>query len=429
MAPVSRKEQGRTVSTTELKALLRHCIDLKRPAMIWGPPGIGKSEIIAQLAIEQKRKMIDLRLLLMEPTDLRGIPYLDPDTRQMTWSKPSDLPGKDDNFGHNALVFFDEISAAPQNVQSAALQLVLNRRIGPYELPPDVVMVAAGNRESDKTTFYQMPSALANRFLHYELRFDYKAWQEWAVQNDIHPHVIGYLEFQKANAFTFSPQNSSRAFATPRSWKFVSDLLRKPIMEKYEIEVPVFDHQNQPVMKTSKVQKTEIRSLERPVYITDSKGRTVPRMVDVPNMEELFLTEIVSSAVGQGVALEFTQWRHKAMKLPNPLSILNGEVRILNEDEKKDRSICYTLVISMLHELRDFQLLSQQNQWPADSKSRLDTMCQNFLLFVMKNFPTDMAVMAGMTAVEHYDLILDPIKVTAWDTFTDKYADFVLVND
>ena len=154
---------SRTVRPSDVKAEVLACIKAQRPVMLWGPPGIGKSEIIEQIGKDTKRNVIDLRLLLLEPTDLRGIPYFNSKENKMDWAPPVDLPSDPKD---TSILFLDEINAAPQSVQAAAYQLILNRRIGTYILPEGVSIVAAGNRESDRGVTYRMPSPLANRMLH-----------------------------------------------------------------------------------------------------------------------------------------------------------------------------------------------------------------------------------------------------------------------
>jgi hypothetical protein len=193
---------------------------------LWGPPGIGKSELVEGIAKDLGGLMIDLRLGQMEPTDIRGIPFYNKEKNVMEYAPPVDLPDEATAAQYPIVVLFlDEMNSAPASVQSAAYQLILNRRVGKYVLPDNVVMVAAGNRESDKGVTYRMPTPLANRFIHQEMKVDFPSWQEWAVQNKIHKDVVGYLSFAKQDLYDFDAKSSSRAFATPRSWSFVSQLL------------------------------------------------------------------------------------------------------------------------------------------------------------------------------------------------------------
>ena len=116
-------------------------ISTRRPTFLWGPPGIGKSEVVAQIGEATGREVIDVRLALWEPTDIKGIPYYNSDEGKMTWAPPAELPTDEDS---TAIVFLDELNSAPPAVQAAAYQLILNRKVGTYTLPKGVDIVAAG---------------------------------------------------------------------------------------------------------------------------------------------------------------------------------------------------------------------------------------------------------------------------------------------
>ena len=209
--------ETRTVTATQARKSLLRAFRVKRPLFLWGPPGIGKSEMVEGIANELGGLMIDLRLGQMEPTDIRGIPFYNKDTGKMDWAPPVELPDQETASQYPIVVLFlDELNAAPASVQAAAYQLILNRRIGKYRLPDNVVMVAAGNRESDKGVTYRMPTPLANRFIHQEMKVDFPSWQEWAVNNNIHKDVVGYLSFAKQDLNDFDSKSASRAFATPQ---------------------------------------------------------------------------------------------------------------------------------------------------------------------------------------------------------------------
>ena len=228
--------EHRTVTASEARSRLLRCFKTKRPVFLWGPPGIGKSDVVAGLTAELGGHMIDLRLGQMEPTDLRGIPYFNKDKAVMDWAPPIDLPDAELASQYPIVVLFlDEMNSAAPSVQAAGYQLILNRRIGKYKLPDNVVIVAAGNRESDKGVTYRMPAPLANRFLHLEMRADFESWQTWAVNNKVHQDVVGYLSFAKQDMFDFDPRSSSRSFATPRSWTFASEFCQDNDMNDAEL--------------------------------------------------------------------------------------------------------------------------------------------------------------------------------------------------
>ena len=220
------------VRASSVKPIILRAMHVNRPIFIWGAPGIGKSELVDGIVNSGdlgNAVTIDLRLALLEPTDLRGYPFRNPETNTMEWSPPSDLPSEEFASNYDTVVLFlDELNSAPPSVQAAAYQLVLNRRIGQYILPSNVRIVAAGNRETDRGVTYRMPAPLANRFRHINMDINFDDWQQWAVNNAVHPDVVGYLTYSKGDLFDFDAKSSSQSFATPRSWTFVSEMLDAP---------------------------------------------------------------------------------------------------------------------------------------------------------------------------------------------------------
>lgn len=194
------------------------------PVMLWGPPGIGKSQIIAQVATRHAAPMIDIRLSQMEPTDLRGIPFrID---NRVEWAVPSMLPDAE-RHGPYGILFLDEITSAPPSVSAAAYQLILDRRLGDYEVPPGWAIFAAGNRQGDRGVTYAMPAPLANRFSHFEVESNIDDWVSWAYANNIDERLIGFLRFKPELLFDFNPAHNPVAFPSPRSWEFAHRTLQK----------------------------------------------------------------------------------------------------------------------------------------------------------------------------------------------------------
>ncbi len=198
--------------------------------MLWGPPGVGKSQGIRAVAaaIEERTgkrvHIIDVRLLLFNPVDLRGIPTSNADKTLAVWLKPKIFQMDESDEVVNIL-FLDEISAAPSSVQAAAYQITLDRMVGEHKLPENCIVLAAGNRVTDKSVAYNMPKALANRLCHLEIKEDANAWHNWAVAHGIHPYVVGFLEYNSYPLMRFEPAESDLAFPTPRSWEMVSNIL------------------------------------------------------------------------------------------------------------------------------------------------------------------------------------------------------------
>ncbi len=194
------------------------------PVMLWGPPGVGKSQIISQIANRHGVKVIDIRLSQMEPSDLRGIPFRNGDN--VDWAPPSTLPDAE-RHGANGILFLDEITSAPPSVSAAAYQLILDRKLGEYQVPDGWAIFAAGNRQGDRGVTYTMPAPLANRFSHFEVETHLDDWVAWAYENEIDERVIGFLRFRPELLFDFDPAHNPVAFPSPRSWEFAHRALKK----------------------------------------------------------------------------------------------------------------------------------------------------------------------------------------------------------
>ncbi len=194
------------------------------PVMLWGPPGVGKSQIVAQVGQRHHVPVIDIRLSQMEPSDLRGIPFRE--NGLVEWAIPSLLPDAN-RHGVQGILFLDEITSAVPSVSAAAYQLILDRRLGDYRVPPGWAIFAAGNRQGDRGVTYTMPAPLANRFSHFEVELNLDDWVTWAYQNGIDERIIGFLRFRPEQLFKFDPAQNPVAFPTPRSWEFAHRALQK----------------------------------------------------------------------------------------------------------------------------------------------------------------------------------------------------------
>lgn len=192
------------------------------PLMVWGAPGVGKSAGVKQVTDELGIGFIDLRLSLLNPVDLRGMPTIDKERHKAIWLESDFLPnGKHEKEG---ILFLDEINLAPQSVMSAGYQLILDRKLGEYEMPKGWIIVAAGNRSEDNSATTRFPSPLANRFVHMEIgNPDLDDWRAWAMKNGIHEHIVTFLSRMPQHLYAF-PKNQEKTFPSPRSWAFASDL-------------------------------------------------------------------------------------------------------------------------------------------------------------------------------------------------------------
>lgn len=191
--------------------------DLHLSVMIWGTPGIGKSSIVAQVAQQEGLQIIDLRLSQLAPTDLRGLPVAENGVAK--WFPPEFLPtsGK-------GILFLDEINMATPAMQGIAQQLILDRRVGNYSVPDGWLIWAAGNRKSDRAAVFEMPSALANRFVHLEIVQDFDSFRIWGLDIGLDENILAFLAFRPSLLHHIDTQHP--AWPSPRSWVMAEQLHR-----------------------------------------------------------------------------------------------------------------------------------------------------------------------------------------------------------
>lgn len=206
---------------TDLIEVINSLVEQKVPTFLWGAPGIGKSSIVKHIAKSKDIGFIDLRLSLMDPTDLKGIPFYDRESHTALWAPPAFLPKEGEG-----ILFLDELNSAAPSVQASAYQLILDRRVGEYTLPSGWAIVAAGNREGDRGVTYRMPTPLANRFVHFEMSVNVEDWRLWAYKEGIDARIIAYISFKNEHLFTFDARSENKSFATPRSWEYVHSILK-----------------------------------------------------------------------------------------------------------------------------------------------------------------------------------------------------------
>ncbi len=368
--------EGRTVKISEAQKLIVRAFKKKRPVFLWGPPGIGKSELVEGIGNSGalgKTHVIDMRLALFEPTDLRGYPVPDVKSGVMKWLPPADLPTAEMAAMYDTIIMFlDELNSAAPSVQAAAYQLTLNRRIGQYVLPDNVVIIAAGNRETDKGVTYRMPKPLENRFVHFELRVDFQDWLNWAVQpaNNIDADIVGYLSFAKGDLYNFDPQSSSRGFATPRAWTFTSELLE-----------------------------------------------------DDEELSDSMMTDLVAGCVGEGIAVKFMAHKKIAGDLPIPEDVLDAKVKRV---ENTEVSACYALATSLCYELRDRHIVGEKAGADSKEMAKYYKSYSNMISFMMDNFETEMVIMASRVAMQQYKLMPKQDKVERFEEYFQRYGKLVL---
>ena len=209
------------MKSSSISVALPSLMEARQPVFIWGGPGIGKSALVRQVAAQAGLPLRDIRALLLDPVDLRGLPFLGSDGRAK-WAAPECLP--QDGCG---ILFLDELNAAPAMVQAACYQLVLDRKLGEYSLPDGWAIVAAGNREGDRGATTRMPAPLRNRFVHLDFELDLEEWSRWAVAAGIRPEVIAFLRFRPELLSVFERDAPSPARAPGSSFPGWWDRLRR----------------------------------------------------------------------------------------------------------------------------------------------------------------------------------------------------------
>ena len=198
--------------------------------MAWGGPGIGKSAAVKTIAKNVKQELnkevyvTDVRLLLFNPVDLRGVPVPDAERKFAKWLMPQIFNMNPDPNVINILML-DEISAAPPSVQAAAYQITLDRQVGEHKLPDNCYIICAGNRLQDKSVAYKMPKALANRLVHFDITSELEDWKVWALNNGIDSRIIGFLNQHPNKLTIFDPNSDDNAFPTPRTWEKASHFI------------------------------------------------------------------------------------------------------------------------------------------------------------------------------------------------------------
>ena len=194
------------------------------PILIHSSPGVGKSSIVRQVAQKLGIGFVDVRLAEMESVDIRGLPSIDKENGVMKWNAPDFWPRDPNSKG---IIFLDELTSCDKSCQVAAYELILDRKIGDfYKVPDGWYIVSAGNLTTDRAVALSMSSALSNRFMHVELDVDDQQWCKWAMTHDVHPSVIGFIQYRPMNLFNMEKENLERGWPSPRSWERVSQMTK-----------------------------------------------------------------------------------------------------------------------------------------------------------------------------------------------------------
>lgn len=432
-----------------------------RAVFMWGPPGISKSAVSQQVATMLGIAFIDVRLSQMDPTDLRGIPFPTDDggVQGVEWSAPLVLPRdldiqsvreieaietiirfhnpkgvnrihyctkptfeafsltdgltaevisvkgdravvvlRDENGKPakgkvawtatgkvDAILGLEEFNSAPPSVQAAAYQLILDKRLGAYEVPDGVYMLAMGNRDNDRGVTFKMPTPIMNRFVHIEMKPHFDDWQTWALNERIHWQVVGFLTAFQDLMFRFNPGTAARGFETPRSWHFVSDILRE-------------------------------------------NEDTLP---------EPILRGLIIGCVGEASGHQFMEFRKVAQDLPLAGDILSGKLKRL--PGQIANSLAFALTTTMCYQLKEkadeiqkpfggaaATPIQKKEMRKTDAYDAWTKEADNFLGFIQRNFPSEVAILGGKASLSTYELPFDAQRMEYFTAFAERYKAFIL---
>lgn len=393
------------LTPNQLKEAIIGAVSANIPVFVWGSPGIGKSSIARQVAEALKFQFfMDFRLSQVDPNDLvMYIPdvnakavvqirpsFIFPQTQHKNMSEeevrnwkekiqkdPSDRPA-------SAFLMFDELNSALPYVQATAYQIFLDRRVGEYNLGPFDYIMAAGNLTTDRGVAFNMPTPLANRMLHLELVPDVEEW----ISNmfdipdyEIHPLVLAYIKFQQNELFMFDPKVHTRAFPTPRSWEYVSRIIRAN-------------------------------------WDKATSGK----------MSNSTLLALIAGAVGEGPARKFLAFANESMVLPPVMDILTGECKNFKFGDRP--AIEYSLGVSLCYALTkemDKYLKESKNNNNNDGLNKLYEYVSNVITFAMNNFTTSEELIISVVqkvfrTMSEKEINIKPDKIAAWPEFRKRYS-------
>lgn len=311
------------VRPTQAKAIIRQILKSKRPIWLWGPPGVGKSSILRQLATEMSINFVDLRVALLMPPELLGVPYTDETIDYTIWKPPIILPRE----GKGILVL-EELAQADELSQAAVLQLALDRRLGSYQLPDDYVVVAASNRFEDRAGVHSVITPLLDRFFHLEIETHIDDWFEYAWHQKIIPQVRSFLKFRPELLLKFD--SNSMVWPNPRSWEFVSD---------------VYPHLNR--------------------------------------LDDINLLQIaIAGKVGAGAAREFVGYLEMFDRLPKISAILKDPTGFAIPEEP---GVVYALCVYMADRIRSFSEEEKRKKWVKPAAAFLTRLLPEYTVFSLRD--------------------------------------------
>jgi hypothetical protein len=282
-----------------------------------------------------------------------------------------------------AVLALEEFNSAPPSVMAAAYQLILDRRIGDYVVPNGVMLLAMGNRDTDRGVTFQLPKPVANRFIHIEMEFNWEDWFNWAGNNNIHSEILGYLSKWPSKTNDFDPDSPQHSFATPRTWEFVSKLISGPVLPA-----------------------------------------------------KMILGALICGAVGDAIGAEFVQHRKFMADMPDVADILDGKITTFKPPNPQfETQIAYSVCVQMCHELRaratvvrhaypgneadaNFNKFPPRRQWLIEADRGFN--------YAIVNFRPDITIMAARLSIGVHKLKFSPAHMPQFAEFCNTYPEVIM---
>ena len=214
------------VNAAELREALIEDIKVGLVPMVASSPGMGKSDIVRDIAKEYSLKVFDMRMSQCEPVDMQGYP--DSKDGRMTFNVPEYFPLETDEVpkGYDGwLLFLDEFNSGHKQTEAAAYKLILDRAVYIHKLHPRCRIICAGNLTTDRAIVNTASTATTSRLIHYRMRIDHEIWIQWANANNIDHRIISLIKFKPPLLHKFDPDTAELTFPCPRTWAFASKVI------------------------------------------------------------------------------------------------------------------------------------------------------------------------------------------------------------
>lgn len=379
-----------------------------QPVLILGKAGIGKTEQITELAKSEGIGYVEVRLLLYDVAEIKGIPYADKETKT-TKVFPTDLFPRVDRDGERGILVLDEVTSCQSQLRTAVYQLLdQKRQLGEYHLPDGWMVVALGNGPEDGGNFQGMEGALLNRCACYRVQASAVDWTKWARRNDVNPAVIAFIEQNPDKLHTLTQEkweetDGAYVFASPRAWTLAARMLQ------------IFEQDEAMQAQMS------------------------------PEDKEYFVRDIVAGYVGEETALLFGSIYALKSKMINVLDILAGKKPKFEDgfDNSLKYIVAESLGQTLQRELSEAKIISQLSkkqvemilntiEWTLELKDNLGRNSNDVTMQIMKSL-NDIPVIADLV-IGYEDITPettpfckdDPTLCTRVQEWFEKYLQYGL---